>query len=197
MNHFFNGFGDELVKLSGALSDVADLKGSALSATGAALDEYKVPTAIASGILGAGSGSLLGALAAGKGRRGRGGAVGALLGAVLSAGQGSRVGKNMMSTGKGLMDAAEKKASDRDVQDEMNKALKSSTGRNAATTGGLMAAVAAISGKKGQRLRRALAGAGVGGAIGGLAGLGGSSMAGNAMHDTASMVRSGKNWLEG
>lgn len=192
MERFFLGFGDELVKLSSELSGAGELVGAAeetLGELGAAMPKSRAAVA-GLGTAGGGiGGAILGALMGGKGRRGKGAAVGTLLGALLGGAKGATMPERYKYMGKRLREAAEKKASDKAVQEELHRRLKAGTGEGALTLGGLAAAIAALSGRKGRRLKRALAGGAAGGVAGGLVGLHGRSAEGLNVHRMADLAR--------
>lgn len=172
-NFLFLGFADELVKLSAEGSLDSNFKNAL---TGAGAVGGAIPL------------SLIGTLAAGKGRRGKGALAGLLAGALLGgAGGRHQAGETLKALGS-LDKEGEDKGFYNTLKDE-----GVSPGRTAATgatnLGALGAILGLLTGKKGQRLKRALFTGGATGAMGGLAGLGlGSKVLSDAI-DTDKLLR--------
>lgn len=156
MDNFFLGFADEMVKISA--DENFDSKFKNLL-TGAGAAGGAIPL------------SLLGALAAGKGRRGKGALAGLLGGALLGGVRGRiEAGKSL-----GMLKDLKKEGKDESFYESLKRQGVSpgkASAKGAAELGSLGALLGLLAGGKGKRLKRALFGGGSGAAIGGLGGLG-------------------------
>lgn len=151
---FFYGFMDELVKLSKLSDEDAAIKNIA---TGAGAVGGAIP------------GGLLGTLAAGKGRRGKGALIGALLGGLAT-------GAISRSQASELLKMQKSAGTKEDIESLADP--KGSAAKGATRLGGFGALLGLLAGGKGKRLKRALFGGAAGAGIGGLGGLGLGSKSG-------------------
>lgn len=170
---FFYGFADELVKMS-APDDMTDKYYKRLM-TGSGAAAGAIPM------------SLIGALAGGKGRRGKGALAGLLAGALLGGASGRQTANETLKMLK--------EGEDKDLKGfhRLLEAAKLNPGTSAASgalnLGTLGALMGLIAGGKGKRLKRALFTGGSMGAIGGMGGLGIGSAARNMAIDADTKLR--------